>query len=327
MPQHAFCSFVVIAYNEEANIAATLSAIMELDDIGDYELIVVDDGSRDRTAQIVEDIAAQHPCIRLIRLGKNRGRGYARNEGVTRARGAFIATVDADIVLPPDWLVQARAALQSHDAVGGTALPDGDVAYLYRRFRLIPRLVGHTTAVTGSNALYKRQAFDVVGFDPTLRNGEDSALNEAMARYGLSVATVPGLTVLHDENKPFGVSLRWLFDIGRGATRQLLRSQRVRQPDVVAAAFFVSVALCILIALAGYAIVGVAVPLVFILLASVQHVRSRFYTPASHWPTAACAVAVDGALLTAYFLGRLVGLSALWDSNLRHPAPSNEAPS
>jgi hypothetical protein len=105
--------------------------------------------------------------------------------------------------------------------------------------------------------------------------------------------------------------LKWLFDTGRGATRQLLTYHEVRQPDVAAGAFASSMMLGTLLAVRGHRLIGMAIPVGFVLTASVQHVRSRFETPRSHWHRVASAVAVDSALLTAYFAGRLVGLTAL----------------
>jgi hypothetical protein len=305
-------SFVVIAYNEESNIANTLAAIKELKDLGEHELIVVNDGSRDRTAQIVARIAARDSCIQLINLAKNRGRGYARNTGVAAARGGLIATVDADILLPPDWLTRTLAALGGHDAVGGTAVPDGDVAYVYKRFRLVPRVVGGTATVAGSNGLYRREVFDLATFDPALREGEDSALNHALNNQGFSSVTIPGLLVQHEEDKTLVTSLRWLFDIGRGATRQLVTYREVRQPDLVTAGFVTAAAACFYLAVRKHPVAGAAVPLGFVLAASAQHVRSRFEIPASQWARVAPAIIVDSAMLTAYFAGRLAGLIALW---------------
>jgi len=304
-------SFVVIAYNEAANIGPALASISQLAGVGAHEIIVVNDGSRDGTAGVVARLAARNPQIRLIDLPANRGRGYARRTGIAAARGGLVATVDADIVLPADWLERSRAALAGHDAVGGTAVPDGDVAYLYRRFRLTPRAVGATTTVAGSNGLYRRGVFDVTGFDGTLREGEDSALNQAMSRLGLSTATVPGLLVQHRENKPFGTSLRWLFETGQGATRQLITYRQVRQPDLAAGAFAASVAAGLLTAATRRPLLGAVIPAGFVLAASVQHVRSRFRTPPRDWPRLAPAVAADAALLTAYFAGRLAGLAAV----------------
>jgi GT2 family glycosyltransferase len=314
-------SFVVIAYNEAANIARTLAAITELEGLSEHEILVVDDGSRDGTAQIVTDIAAGNPCVRLIALADNHGRGFARRLGVAKARGSLIALVDADILLPADWLMRARVALRNHDAVGGIAVPDGDVAYIYKRFRLVPRIVHGTTAVTGNNGLYRRQVFEVVGFNPALREGEDSALNYAMKRHGLSLATVPGLLVHHEENKTLRTSLKWLFDTGRGATRQLLTYRQVRKPDVVTGAFLGTATLGVFLAWREHPLIGAAIPSGFVLAASVQHVRTRFEAPRSHWPRLAPAVVVDSALLMAYFAGRLVGLAAL----RQRPAPVRAA--
>ena len=315
MPENGLISFVVIAYNEAKGIACTLASISALKELGRYEVIVVDDGSRDRTAEIVAEIAAQNSCVRLIRLTENHGRGYARARGIAEANGKFIATIDADIILPPDWLLRARTALQDHDAVGGTAVPDGDVAYIYKRFRLVPRFVGHTTSVTGSNALYRREVFDIAKFDPALREGEDIALNHAIKAQGLSFATIPGLLVTHEENKTFGEALRWLFETGSGATRQLITYGEVRQPDLAAGAFVVAMTTGLYVAARGRRLAGATLLIGFILTASAQHVRSRFETPRSDWYKVIPAVATDCAILSAYFAGRIVGLRALW----KHP--------
>lgn len=311
MSEETFVSFVVIAYNEAGNIARALDAISRLDDLGEHEIIVVDDGSHDCTGQVVASIALRNPCVHLIELAENRGRGHARNAGIAKARGGLIAMVDADIILPVDWLTRAREALEKHDAVGGVAVPDGDVAYIYKHFKLVPRIVRGTTTVTGNNGLYRRRVFDVVSFDPALRDGEDVALNHAMKRQRLSARTVRGLLVQHEESKKLGTSLKWLFDSGRGATRQLLTYHEVRQPDLAAGAFVGATVLGVLLTRRKHPLIGAAVPCGFVLAASAQHVRTRFETPLSQWRRTAPAVAVDSAMLTAYFAGRLAGLATL----------------
>jgi GT2 family glycosyltransferase len=320
--EETFVSFVVIAYNEADNIARALAAISGLEGLGEHEIIVVDDGSHDSTARVVEDIAVRNSRVHLVRLAENRGRGYARSLGVAKACGSLIALVDADIVLPVNWLVRACAALVDHDAVGGIAVPDGDVAYIYKRFGLVPRIVRATTTVTGNNGLYRREVFDVADFDPSLREGEDSAFNHAMDHQGLSFVTIPDLFVRHEESKTFGTSLRWMFDTGRGATRQLLTYHEVRQPDLAVGAFACAAALGSFLAMREHRLIGAALPVGFVLAASAQHVRSRFETPLSHWSKVAPAVAVDSVMLAAYFAGRLVGLTAL--RRRANPAPYQE---
>ncbi len=164
MPEKELISFVVIAYNDQANIARTIEAITALDDLGEHEIIVVDDGSHDRPVSIVKEIAATSETVRLIELGTNYGRGFARDRGIAEERGEYIATVDADIILPSDWLVPTRAGIEKHSAVGGAPVPDGDVAYIHHKFRLTPRFVGNTTTVTGNIGLYLRKVFELVRF-------------------------------------------------------------------------------------------------------------------------------------------------------------------
>jgi hypothetical protein len=304
-------SFVVIAYNEARNIGRTLSAITTLTGLDDYEVVVVNDGSGDTTADVVREHAAGNPNIRLIDLPRNRGRGYARSTGVRAAEGELIATVDADIILPGDWFRRAESALHGNDAVGGTAVPDGDVAYVYQATRLKPRIVGHTTAVTGSNALYRRQVFEVVAFDPALREGEDVALNQATTRHGLSFSTVPGLLVEHIEKKSFPESLRWLFTTGKGATRQLFVFRQIRVPDLATGAFLASLAAGVGIAVLVSPL-GIALPVLLLAAIAAQHVRSRFETPRKRWRSVTAAIVIDGALLLAYFTGRVAGLAWLF---------------
>lgn len=299
-------SFVVIAHNEAPNIERTLASILTQQVTEVREVIVVDDGSTDDTAAVVTAVARSSPDVRLVRLGQNQGRGFARRRGIAEAQGRFIATIDADIVLPADWLARCLQALESADAVAGTAVPDGDVAYLYSRFRLEPKLVGHTIGVTGSNAVYRREIFDLVSFDPSLRDGEDVALNHALRAQRARMLTVEGLTALHEETKTFAQAIGWMYQSGRGATRQLYRYREPRPPDLAFAGW--------LLAWAAVPVAGrrrrafVSLPVVYVAAAATAHVRRSFaFEPrAAHRILA--AVVTDIGMLNAYFCGRLVGL-------------------
>jgi hypothetical protein len=320
-----YISFVIIAYNEAENIGRTLESVTSLAGLDMYEVIVVNDGSSDRTAEIVAGAATRDAHIRLIDLPRNYGRGYARSTGISASKGDLIATVDADILLPSDWLIRARETLVGQDAVGGTAVPDGDVAYVYQRTKLVPRVVGHTTAVTGSNALYRREVFELVGFDPALREGEDVALNHATQRHKLSLATVPGLLVEHLEHKSFTESVKWLFVTGKGATRQLLTYRHERVPDLAAGAFAGAAAIGIGVVALGQPVIGVAVPVALVFIVSALHVHSRFETPPRDGRRVSAAIVINSALLTAYFTGRVAGLSVL-RSGLPSAGPQQNSP-
>jgi glycosyltransferase involved in cell wall biosynthesis len=297
----------VIAHNEAAGIEQALASILAQEGLDHPEVIVVDDGSSDDTASIVARLASCWGCVRLIRLGQNRGRGFARAAGVRRARGRVIATVDADVILPPQWSSECLRELAAADAVGGTAVPDGDVAYIGARFGLKARAVAHTTRATGSNAVYRRELFDRVSFDPALRDGEDVAFNHALDAIGARVFTIPGLLVEHRETKGFVETLGWLFQSGRSATRQLHRYRQLRRPDVAFAGW--------LLCGAGAAVwlyrgrrAAIWVPVVYLGAVAGAHVLRAFVWERPRRHRVLCAILADMALLSAYFAGRLVGI-------------------
>ena len=304
MPQ---ISFVVIAHNEGATIERALESVRRQDGLDDYEVIVVDDGSTDDTASVVECCRSTDARIRLVSLPRNEGRGHARAVGVGAASGRYIAMVDADIVLPAGWLERCRQALSGADAVAGIAVPDGDVAYIGRRFGLLPRVAPHTVEATGSNTLFRREVFAEVGFNPALRNGEDIALAHAMRDRGLRTRTVDGLVVRHEEAKNFAASLSWLFESGVGAAHQLRQFGELRTPDIAFFGFLAGSGAGLCAWLSGRRALGGAVPLVLLVTTSALHLRRKFVLRPRPLASAA-AVGTNSALLAAYFLGRLAGL-------------------
>ena len=95
-------SIIVPAYNEENRITPTLLELDEHLSLGNmrYEIVVVDDGSSDRTVPVVSKIAAEHQQIRLIGTRPNRGKGHAVRVGMLEARGAVRIMFDADGSMP-----------------------------------------------------------------------------------------------------------------------------------------------------------------------------------------------------------------------------------
>ncbi len=87
------------AYNEEGNISETVRQALEvLSAYADpFEVIVVDDGSTDRTAEVVQDLMAEDPRVRLVRHGRNRGYGAALRTGFAAARYEWVFFSDADL--------------------------------------------------------------------------------------------------------------------------------------------------------------------------------------------------------------------------------------
>jgi GT2 family glycosyltransferase len=107
-------SVVVAAFNSESTITSAIESVMIQTETS-YEIIVVDDGSTDATAAVVAGI--DDPRVRLL-LQENGGTAAARNAGIVKARGRYVALLDADDLYLPHYLEFARAALERNARAG-----------------------------------------------------------------------------------------------------------------------------------------------------------------------------------------------------------------
>jgi polyisoprenyl-phosphate glycosyltransferase len=110
-------SVIIPVYNEEQGIAEVLNGVFECMDQShyEYEVLVVDDGSTDRTAEVVR----QFPRLRLIQHPTNRGTGAATNTAVRHARGEIIAMTDGDGTYPVQDIPRLLAFMDDYDMVIG----------------------------------------------------------------------------------------------------------------------------------------------------------------------------------------------------------------
>jgi glycosyltransferase involved in cell wall biosynthesis len=122
-------SVVIPAYNEENGIAEIASRVLSIEadlkksGVDRLELLVVDDGSRDRTAEV----AGNMPGVSLIRHPRNRGYGAALKTGFSKASGELIGFLDADGTYPPEYFPQlCEAALNGADLVIGSRMAGED---------------------------------------------------------------------------------------------------------------------------------------------------------------------------------------------------------
>jgi dolichyl-phosphate beta-glucosyltransferase len=106
-------SIVIPAYNEGTRLGATLEKVLAYVRAQGWnaEVIVVNDGSRDNTADLVRGFAAQNPILRLVENPGNRGKGYAVRNGMLNARGEIVVFSDADLSSPIEEMPKLLAAL------------------------------------------------------------------------------------------------------------------------------------------------------------------------------------------------------------------------
>lgn len=163
---------IVPAYNAEAYVEQTLQSLLD-QSYANLEIIVVDDGSTDGTAQRVGAMAKEHRQIRLVRQ-PNLGVAAARNRGIEESRGEFIAPVDADDIWFPDAVTKLVTCIINSDprvgVVYGWSVIIDESGLLDGRFRcskiegnVLGTLICHNFLGNASATMIRRECFEKVG--------------------------------------------------------------------------------------------------------------------------------------------------------------------
>jgi len=213
-------SVIVPAYNAEETLRECLAAL-ETQTLSrrDYEVIVVDDGSTDRTTEI-----ARARGVRLVRQ-PNAGPATARNRGAREARGDLLLFTDADCAPAPDWIERLAEAFADPEVVGAKG------TYRTRQTGLMARFVqleyeGKYARMAGQDqidfvdtysAVYRRDVFLANGgFDSsfTTASVEDQEFSFRLARKGYRLVFVPGAIVYHHHDATIREYWQRKFGIG-----------------------------------------------------------------------------------------------------------------
>jgi len=128
---NTFLSIIIPAYNEEKRLPNTIKKIAKYLASFSFqsEIIIVDDGSTDGTAKLAEEMTFLYPCLRVIHLKKNRGKGCAVRSGILEAKGKYILFSDADLSTPISEAEKLLVYLKSgYDiAIGSRKLPQSKI--------------------------------------------------------------------------------------------------------------------------------------------------------------------------------------------------------
>ena len=108
-------SIIIPAYNEGARLGSTLDRVLSYiaAQRWDAEVVVVNDGSRDQTADLVRGYSKSHPALRLLENPGNRGKGYSVRNGVLNAKGEILLFTDADLSSPIEEATKLFAVIES----------------------------------------------------------------------------------------------------------------------------------------------------------------------------------------------------------------------
>ena len=198
-------SIIIPSFNEELRLPATLEKIARYieRESRSTEVIVVDDGSTDRTAEVAESFRGKLSQLRVLANGTNRGKGYSVRHGSLEARGEMVLFTDADLSSPIEEAGKLFAALKGHDVAIGSRAVDRRLIEvresIFREFagivfnkmvRIVLRLPFVDTQCgfkvfrrERCRVIFEQQTIERFGFDPELLY---------LARHhGLSTVEVP----------------------------------------------------------------------------------------------------------------------------------------
>ena len=217
---------VIGTYNRAHLLEGTLQALGSQEVSGSlkWEIVVVDNNSRDTTPQVVTSFSKRTATPVRYVFEPQQGVSHARNRGIREARGSVVAFTDDDVLPAPDWIAQIVAAIDRWNAhgVGGRILPRWEASpprwltenlCLLNRLSIMDSQASHPLElplkprpqVWGANMAFRRELFEKVGqFDPRrgivgkkLFRGEETDLIKRALDLRLTIAYDPAVTVFH----------------------------------------------------------------------------------------------------------------------------------
>jgi glycosyltransferase involved in cell wall biosynthesis len=196
-------SIIVPAFNAEKTIKSCIESILQQEFEEEFELIVVDDGSKDNTATIAKSFKE----VKILQQ-KNSGPAVARNNGAKQARGEIIVFTDSDCIAAQDWLremiapfaekkiVAVQGAYKTKQKSLIARFEQTDIEYRYERMKRVKSLdwIGSYSA-----AFRKKTFLDFGGFDESfpIASGEDPELSYRIAMSGAKLVFNPKAIVFH----------------------------------------------------------------------------------------------------------------------------------
>jgi len=241
-------SVIISTYNRSRLLEKTLNSLAGINVSNDinWELIVIDNNSKDSTKQIVGYFIKQNKLPLRYVFEPQQGLSYARNRGISESAGEILAFIDDDVIVPDDWLMQVDRAFSQYnvDVIGGKAI--------LRFEQTIPSWVSWLDSETvkcfgsfdrgdkdiiiqnkkdgipgiGANLCFKKNVFNIIGlFDVTtgrkgnkLLMGEETDLIRRVLLYGGKCVYFPKMYLYHladSEKLSKRYVLRWKYRMGQ----------------------------------------------------------------------------------------------------------------
>jgi len=176
-PSQEGCSIIIPCFNEEEQVRATIRYAMQTQ-YPLFEVIAVNDGSSDKTAEILDELAAQYPKLRVVHLAENQGKAYALRAGTMVSQYEFLVCIDGDALLHPHAVFWMMHQLTSYPRVGAVTgnpriinrssilgkLQVGEFSSIIGLIKRAQRTYGRIFTVSGVIAGFRKTALDRIGY-------------------------------------------------------------------------------------------------------------------------------------------------------------------
>lgn len=245
-------SVVIPVCNARETVGKCLTSL-KAQDRDDFEVIIVDDGSTDGTAEVCES----YPDVRVFRLNQG-GPSRARNRGVAMSRGALVAFTDGDCVVEPNWLTELEKGFTSPEVagVGGDQKSPADETETGRLIQDFLKTIGFMTDYIKTdetmketyhnpscNSMHRKSVLvEVGGFDERLWPGEDVDMDVRIRRRGYKLVYNPDACVGHYRARNYRGFARMMKRYGASAWQLVKRYGFFRPVHFVPVALFVALA-------------------------------------------------------------------------------------
>lgn len=197
-----YVSVIIPVYNRKNFIRHCLESVLAQDFKGDYEIIVVDDGSTDGTVEILKEFSSR---VKLHLSPANQGVSSARNQGARLAQGQFVAMIDSDCLAHPQWLSQLVLPFEQDNGIMMVGGKVEDIAHNYWQMvnKGLSTFVSHHSEfvkqLIGCNMAFRREFILKNPYDPRFKfaAGDDTELCWRCRELGFKVYYTSNAIVQH----------------------------------------------------------------------------------------------------------------------------------